>query len=179
MTLEECIRAVQTQHLNAVCIGADESLFPLKTIECISSIVASIALIATAIFAWRQIRAFRETERLRETLEILNHRQTNPHWIESRKVFIELRDSKDGLKKHALEKTNEALIIRSTLNQYEVIAIGIKSGIIDEAMYRSYYRGTLLRDWAEAVQFVDEERKENSQYWIELQQLAERFKKNS
>lgn len=109
---------------------------------------------------------------------MLVNQQTNSHWVENRKKFIELRNSKDGLKKFALEGSSEGLTIRAALNQYELIAVGIHAGILDEEMYRSFYRGTVLKDWRASSEFIHEERKENPKYWVELERLVKRFEQS-
>jgi hypothetical protein len=191
MTLGECIEAVHKLKIDAVCYGDSPS--PLHTTEAVFVILSSIAIIATAIFAWRQLRFIRqqivdardgvgaqittakENQRLSATLQLLIHLQSNDHWIESRRMFISLRESKEGLKKHAGDNTKEALAIRATLNQYELVAIGIRNGILDKHMYHTYYRGTVLKDWLACAEFVDAERKDNPRYWIQLEALAKEF----
>jgi ribosomal protein S9 len=164
------------------------------TIEQLFAIASSIALIVAALAAWGQLQSLKiqireardgvlgqidankTTQRLAATLTLLMHTQTNPHWIENRQRFVTLRDSKDGLKKYAQGHSEEAFSIRAMLNQYEMIAIGIGQGILDEQMYRTYYRGTALKDWTASIEFVTQERQENSNYWIAFQHLAERFR---
>ena len=40
------------------------------------------------------------------------------------------------------------------LNHYELVAIGIDQGILDEELYRDYLRGTVVRHWFAARAFV-------------------------
>lgn len=66
------------------------------------------------------------------------------------------------------------------LNTYELIAIGIRAGILDARMYEAFYRGTLVRDWSAAREFIAEEREKppaNNRYWIEMEWLAKEFEK--
>lgn len=203
MTFDECVAALQSTGVAGSCVVTESTL--LDDFHSLFGIAASIAVIAAAAFAWQQVRhlklqivtgrdgaiqqinatrdtAFeqikvtRESGMLVSTLNLLIQIQTNEHWRDTRQRFIEMRDSKDGLRKHANEDTPEAMIIRHQLNQYELIALGIKAGILDEVMYRKYYRGTVLRDWTDCLPFISEERKENNRYWIELEDLVERFK---
>ena len=191
MTFDECLQLVHSQNLPAVCIGEPTSV--LKTIEALAVIGSSVAVVLAALFAWQQLKSLKtqiledrnsvfaqiksssDNERLASTLDLLIRMSTNQHWLENRQLFVGLRDTKEGLKKHAGENSKEALAIRAMLNQYELIAVGIGNGILDEKMFRTYYRGTVVKDWLASVQFIDEERKENDRYWIELQHLAERF----
>jgi hypothetical protein len=221
MTLADCIKAVHDLHLDAVCYGDESSA--LSTWQAAFIILSSIAVIATAVFAWfqlgslkrqvrdakdgvlqqveaaragvqqqigaardgvhQQIDANRAIQRLSSTLQMLIEMQTNEHWVENRRTFIQLREAAEGLKKHAGGATNETLVIRKILNQYELIALGIEAGILDKAMYRNYYRSTVLKDWLACAEFVTHERVQASggggeKYWIYLENLANEFKKD-
>lgn len=72
-------------------------------------------------------------------------------------------------------KHQEAVItLRTILNDYENIALGIKLGILDEDYAYRYYRGTVLRDW-EAVSplvFTYRSKRGNSRLFIEFEGLA-------
>jgi hypothetical protein len=195
MTLEECVTALQTANKIGVCSIADAS--PLSEIATVASIVASFAVIAAAIFAWRQLQylhqqivetrnavndqitATRSTNTLSSTLQLLMQMQTNDHWRGNRLKFNTLRDEPDGLKKHSCKNTDENLIVKSVLNQHELVAIGIHAGILDGTMYDNYYRGTVLRDWLACQEFVNEERRTNRRLWVELQKLAGVFENSA
>ena len=192
MSLDECVAAAQAAKAVTVC--AVQQNHALEVISSLAGIFASLAVIATAVFAFIQIRYLKkqmsdardaasaqvtvakDDARLTSTLNILVQLQTNSHWRENRLKFLELRDNKDGLKKFAQETTDDALCIRSQLNQYEMIALGIEAKILDESMYRKYYRGTVMRDWAACLPFIEAERADNAAYWIRLESLVARFK---
>lgn len=114
---------------------------------------------------------------------MLTHIQTNTHWRENRLKFVKLRGSKDGFKKYANEETENTMCIRQQLNQYELISCGIDCGVLDEGLYKKYFRGTFLRDLKASKEFIDLERAgskdpmaENKNYWIECEKLGEKFK---
>lgn len=52
MSVESCVEAVAASHLNAVCVGASNLI---ESIAAAASIIASIAIVITAIFAGFQI----------------------------------------------------------------------------------------------------------------------------
>jgi len=106
------------------------------------------------------------------------HSQSNKEWVENRLKFIELRNHQDGLEKYANSNGIEALTIRRQLNIYELIAIGIKNDILDEEMYKHYYKSTVVRDFKGSRNFVDRERKgvDGTQtFWVEFEEMAKRF----
>ena len=44
------------------------------------------------------------------------------------------------------------------LNHYELVAIGILNGILDEEFYRTWMKGPFVRDWNAAATFIQRER---------------------
>jgi hypothetical protein len=188
MTLDECV----SQGLNVLCASSNGDS-TLKNIEQMFVIASCIALIVAAYVGWRQlkliniqikearesatdqVKSSKDVGRLTATLNLLINIQTNPRWVENRQKYILLRDGTDGLKKYAQETSENAMVVRSMLNQYELIATGIHAGILDEQMYRTYYRGTLLKDWRAGTEFIHKERQENPKYWVELELLVKRF----
>jgi hypothetical protein len=174
MGLDECIKASKAADAMIVC-NTDGGA--LSTLASLASIAASLAIIATAVFAYRQVNAIMESNRLSKTLDLLVGIQTNTHWREDRKKFIDLRDSQSGLKPYAKQASEDCLAIKGILNRYELIAIGIQHGILDENMYKKYQKGTLIKDYRQSAAFIEEERIENPKYWVEMQRLAEKFEK--
>jgi hypothetical protein len=196
MTLAECIEQVHKLNLGAVCYGDAPSL--LNDTQSIFVILSSIALIIAAFYAGRQVSVLKrqlsdsshgvfaqissaaQNHRLASTLQLLIHQQTNDHWVTTRKAFVALRDKKEGLKQYVGENSEGAVTVRQMLNTYELIAIGIRAGILDEKMYETFYRGTFVRDWNAAREFITEERDvapRNPRYWIEMERLAQEFEK--
>ncbi|MFH3481648.1 DUF4760 domain-containing protein [Xanthobacter variabilis] len=204
MTVDECLAALKQVGNGGVCIINTDSA--LSTAVSVFAILSSIAIIVTAIFAFYQLKhlrvqvvnskdgvirqidttqktafeqvtAMRDGGRLSATLNILMHMHSDQNWRENRTKFISLRNSKDGLKKFANETCDESTIIRFQLNFYELVALGIKKGILDEEMFKLYYRGTVLKDWKASQEFIENERDKShyKEYWVELEALAKRF----
>lgn len=204
MTKEECIKSIVDGVIPSECVTTSPSLFNLNSIESIFSILSAMAVIFTAFIIWNQLKhlkiqvtqgkngaieqitatrdtaiqqidAGRTNTKLNATLNLLAQVQTNPQWFENRRKFIAIKESKK-IREHALGKSDAAICVRQQLNQYELFALGIFYEIIDEGMYRRYYRGTIISDWTECSPFIHEERSKNKRAWIELEKLVERFK---
>lgn len=191
MTRDECLAAIQGGIIPPECVLTYSGV--PQHLQLWLSIGASVAVIAAAVFAWRQISLLKtqllsgetgvisqigsakHTARLTQTLTLITNLQTNSHWKENRIEFIKLRESKE-IRKHANQDTEDAQCIRQYLNHYELIALGIDLGIIEYSMYKRYYRGTIIRDWNECYPFVEDERKENSKYWVEVENLVTKLK---
>ena len=137
------------------------------------------ATIASA-FAYFQIKAHERIARRRATLDLLVQKEWDRDYIEAKQQFNLLRDAEAGLKIwSAPEHRNSPQLqnIRSTLNDYELIAIGIREGIIDEQVYKTWFRGSFLKDWEASPSLILEIRKTDgaSKAYIQLEWLATKW----
>lgn len=116
---------------------------------------AGVILAAAVIGVFWQRRISRQTL----TLTLIERQLWDQDYIKARKGFIAIRDgsSKDQLKTLALPAsagTDDAATVRSILNNYELISIGISSGVLDAAMYKTYFRGTFVSDHEAISSFI-------------------------
>jgi hypothetical protein len=142
----------------------------------------AILLSATvaALFAHLSIRATREMACKRATLDLIQNRELDGDYIEAKYKFNKLRDEDGGLTKWADKaKRNEPEVaaIRTILNGHELVAIGIKEKIIDEELYRRWFRSSLLKDWRKSKAFIEHlrETEEVPRLFIEFEWLADRW----
>jgi hypothetical protein len=197
--LEECLQLFKALGAAANCT------VPVETATGFSDyvgLVSAAAVVAGVVIAFFQLRSLRDgtiaqvaalvrstaeqnevqvqTAKIRATLDILMRIYTDFEWREQRRQFIKLRDSEDGLKRFAanldLRKSEEALVIMTHFNVYELIALGINAGMLDEEIYKKYWRGTLLKDYAAAIEYIEIRRKDNPMLWVLFQGLAEKWK---
>lgn len=110
--------------------------------------------------------------RLKEKVEERKHLMRSGEWND-RLTDEERRDYENCC--------TELHHIRSVLNNYELICIGIREGIYDEAIYRRWYYGSFMTDWKKIRPFVERVRQESENpnpenIYRELQNLAERWK---
>lgn len=200
MDLRECLSLFEELGLAPNCsVSVDHLALPELAV-----IVSAVAVVAATIIAYFQLKSLRDgtlsqvktligttqsqkeamahNARLRATLDLIVHVSVDGEWRTWRQNFIKIRDSKDGLKKYAadpeLARSVEALDIRTQLNLYELVALGIQDGILDEAMYKKYYRGTVIKDFDASREYIAIERGENAKYWILFEGLVEHWRKN-
>jgi len=133
-----------------------------------------------AAVALLSIGAQRAIARKRATLDLLSQKEWDKDYITAKNEFNKLRDSPSGLAMWAADehKHSEQLnIIRNTLNDYELIAVGIREGILDEALYRRWFKPSLIKDWTKAKEFVQAIRvRENTELiFCEFEWLAEKW----
>ena len=94
--------------------------------------------------------------RRRATLDLLLNEQTNETAVSERTRFIDLKKKGDLGPWATTQNENapELEALRATLNRYELVAIGIKDGIIDGNLYKRYCRTTFVKDWLAVKPFV-------------------------
>ena len=136
----------------------------------LSALVAAVVAI-WAIFTQRAISA-RQT-----TLEFIRSSESDLETVSARQRFNEAALDPDGLAKWALDenvRTDEARAIRIVLNEQELIAIAIQRGILDDAIFRRYFRSGTMKTWDYAAAYIlaRRQRTGNQALFHEFEELA-------
>ncbi|WP_350333767.1 DUF4760 domain-containing protein [Coralliovum pocilloporae] len=121
-----------------------------------AGIAAAVGLVAAAIAIWG-IRTQREIALKRTTLDMISQSERDKDIIEAQARFNDLAKQPAGLAPYAEKDklaTDDVEKIRVVLNQYEIYAIGIKRGIIDEELYFLWFKSGLLTHWRHAEPFI-------------------------
>jgi hypothetical protein len=137
------------------------------------------AIVVSAIGVGVVAYTHRIVARRRATLDIIIQEQTHDGMLATRQKFIELRDAGHLVAWAAPEKAAapETTVIRSTLNRYELVAIGISEKTINLRIYRRWCRTTLVRDWTACKPFVTQLRQNtnNPKFFCEIEALAKKW----
>ncbi|WP_315807316.1 MULTISPECIES: DUF4760 domain-containing protein [unclassified Bradyrhizobium] len=127
--------------------------------------------------------AIRSVARRRAMLDLIMAEQSNEFLIAERKKFIALRDAGHLVKwaDPAQAGSAETFTIRTILNRYELIAIGIKERTLDKRVYREYARTTVVKDWTAVKPFVVQMRQttQTPTYYCEFEKLARAWANHS
>lgn len=118
--------------------------------------VGVTAVIASLIAIWG-MQTQRAIARRTLTFTHLSDTDADRDLIEARKLFIQEARKPEGLTPWAevgKEHTLECQAIRLVLNEFELISVGIQTGIIDYQFYKMYHRGTVIKYWYAAAPFV-------------------------
>jgi hypothetical protein len=123
--------------------------------------VGAILISATiaALIALHSLEEQRKIARKRATLDMLARKEWDRDYIEARAEFVKLRDVPDGLEmwsRREHQDSPQAINIRNTLNDYELIAVGIKEGILDQELYKRWFKTSFVKDWRAAREYVRE-----------------------
>lgn len=67
--------------------------------------------------------------------------------------------------------------LRDQVNEYELIALGIRRGIFDEKIYKLWFGGQYARDFDSLAPYIEKVREKRPSVFCEFVYLAERWKK--
>jgi hypothetical protein len=140
-----------------------------------------LSAIAAGIVALLTIYNHRRVARTQLAYSTYSRIAWDKDFLNARNVFLKLRNDQNGLIGWAQkdkESTDEVKSIKAILNDYELIALGIDSWILDEEFYFNLVRGALLEDWDAAKPFVQEIRRRYNydEYFKGFEGLADRWK---
>ncbi|MEM9224782.1 MAG: DUF4760 domain-containing protein [Pseudomonadota bacterium] len=114
--------------------------------------------VAVVLASW-SIRAQRKIARQRAAMDFLAKSDQDGDLIKARQKFIQLARDKDGLLPWAdirCEGTIETEAVRTTLNDLELLAIGISNDIIDRAIVVAHREDMILSYFEAAQPFMAE-----------------------
>jgi hypothetical protein len=115
-----------------------------------------MGLLAAAVAVWG-VHTQRAIARRRATLDYISRGLSDQGFLDAHRKFIELAKDPGGLAPWAAEdkeKTCEVQSIRTVLNEFELVAIGIQRGIIDYELYIRWFRSGAILYWRHAAPFV-------------------------
>lgn len=148
-----------------------------------------LSTLAAGLFAWWQILASRKNARKKATIDLIAQRAWDQDYLKNRKAFIALRDdTKVGLETWA-DKSQDASgqqrEINNALNDYEIVAIGIKQKMLDEGFYRDWYETQFIKDYERTIGYINclndpknTPHGKKGRYYIEMQRLANKWQSN-
>ncbi|MBJ7412503.1 MAG: DUF4760 domain-containing protein [Phenylobacterium sp.] len=143
----------------------------------VSAVLVTAAL-AAVIAIWGIISQRGITAR-QTTLEFIRNSESDEDMIAARATFWRLSRDPAGLGPWAAQPlTDEFKHVRTVLNEYEMIAIGIQRGILDDELYRRWYKSGVIRAWNHAAPFVLARRNStgNEALWHEFEEMARWYK---
>lgn len=119
--------------------------------------LSALAIAGAAIFAWIWQRGI---ARRALTFQTLEQQMWDKDYIDQRKIFVGLRENHGSndladLAKAENDDNNNAQAVRIILNNYELMCIGMKKGVLDEQMVKDYHRTTWLKDYDRMKPYID------------------------
>lgn len=149
-----------------------------------SPVMTTGAILFSAAIALAAVWVARKTTRERETVALIFKFHWDNDYIRARNVFKRVRDSDTGLvacingnnSKDQKDQTDYDAVLQ-IMNHYEMISVGINSGILSAEIYDRYYRTRFVKDWIEAKALIAEERRvaDNDRLFVEFETLAKNW----
>lgn len=138
----------------------------VRTIVCAASsgswwltpLILTISATTAAFLSVQAIRANRDIARKRASLDLIVQAEATEYYQTLRRAFHSIRNDEAGFEQ-IFAPTNPEILkqrqaVLSYLNHYELIAMGVFDGILDESVYRNYMRSIVVRDWYAAEPFI-------------------------
>jgi len=134
-------------------------------------------LLMSAGVAALAYKSQKETARKRATLDLLHNNIWDEDCLRAAGNFNALARPKDESGTSQLDfwadprhrDSPQVNDIRAILNDYELMALGIRRGIIDEGIYHAFYKGPLIRDWNRSKLFIEKIRQQEKTHRILLE----------
>lgn len=124
---------------------------------CATLFVGTVA----SVIALGAILANQRIARQRETLNLIEKRESTEHYREISRIFFSLVRA-SGFDNLNVPSTHRQRYLRSAvlqyLNHYEMVSIGLRQKMLDEKFYRAWMEGAFVRDWNAAADFIQRER---------------------
>ena len=136
------------------------------------------AILVSAVGAFIAVFAAAKTAKRRATMDMLLREQQDEQHNSLRQKFLQLRDDGNLVQWVNDPKSDQCTVIRGMLNKYELIASGVREGIIDEALYRRSILDHLVKDYDQCKPFIHEVRRitDKRSYYQEFEWLAEKWR---
>ncbi len=139
------------------------------------AIVSAIVLIGIAVWNSKAVRN-------RETAILIHKIVWDAEYIEIRDTFIKVRDGRTGIKGFIGKPNTKAFkAINKMMSHYEVLAIGIKRGILSEKVLKDFMGKRLVADWHASKAFIMAVREKNNDetnyIFCEFEILAKKWEK--
>lgn len=125
--------------------------------------VQSIIFAASAVAGILVIRSRAHQEGRRSTVDLIVEQKRDEKLMAARHLIVRMHENKeDNLARYLNDKESEQYkAIMLSLNSYEFVACGIKTGAFSDKVYKRLRYSTLIRDWKAFEGFVIEFRKKH------------------
>ncbi|MHB9798448.1 DUF4760 domain-containing protein [Pseudomonas sp. MT3] len=157
--------------------------FWIQTAVILLGAAAAVATIyANGVLSRRSIAHNEKLARQRATIDLLLTQKTDHNLIESKKAVGSIHsnggDFTSLATKEKSQDENRGHIL-AIINNYEFIALGIREGALDEAIYKRAVYSQVMRDWKAMKAFIMELRRQNQidTLFQEFEVLAKRWEK--
>lgn len=144
--------------------------------------VQTTAILITGIAALATIVSNKINSQQRATIDLILHQKIDVNLIEAKKIWSEVKNNEQFEElacKENEKDTQRRPHILNILNNYEFIALGVRTGAFHEKTYKRAFYGVLTRDWDSCEAFITALRRQQGSETLfqEFEALAKKWKK--
>lgn len=155
-------------------------------VDCASELISSpvfrnISFLFGVLVAVVSVLSARATAKKKQSADLLSSTRSDEELVNGLRCLSNLHNRVDAnirqYAQDAMADSIEAKSIRYVLNHYEYVAVGLQSGIYDEAMLRRASHNTLVSLFTHARPFIEalRDHKNRPSLYQEMQCMAERW----
>lgn len=141
-----------------------------------TALVAGAAL----LIAWRSLQSQRETARKRAALDVFFKTEMDAKLMDVRTQYKKARSILCAAEDmSSFRKTQEYISVLAMLNIHELIAVGIRQGVLDEEVCYGFWGDILIDHYTDCKKLIryEQENDGGTPYtFIDLQRIGERWK---
>lgn len=134
--------------------------------------------LSAGLFALVAVWMNRRTTKERETIVLINNFMWDEDFLKAKKIFIRVRDTNAGLESCTQDPdSEEARAVSQIMNHYELLSVGINTGILSSKVYARFYKTRFVKDWLEAEAYVHSKRRVegNQKIFVDFEKLAKKW----
>ncbi|MGI9405261.1 MAG: DUF4760 domain-containing protein [Hyphomicrobiaceae bacterium] len=170
----------------------------------VPAVITALAVVSSALWAsWFASHAIanqrlinedsqshaRDTARLRATLDFILKTELDEQYIEAKRVWKELRAEDEQqvtellarvhYSNAAAKEIDKAAFVRTLYNNFELAALAIDQGILDEEFYFEWYASTFILTWNQSAYSIGVMRAllSNANLYIQWEQMVTQWAK--
>lgn len=151
--------------------------------------IVSIGIAISLVMARLTIETNRRIARVKATLDLIETTESSEYYQRLYQAFKRYRTDIEFKKVVLSPRTDEDKKSRlqcwDFLNHYELVAIGIAEGILDENFYRRWMGYAVVRDYEEGIEVIAAAREPKTSgdpgdvaAYVELEQLASKWSRD-
>jgi Domain of unknown function (DUF4760) len=142
--------------------------------------IQAAGVIVSIIIALIVLILNQRSNKKRETLILISSIRNSEQYKETRRAYLKVVNTTTNLVDFAKEENSEkqqTILIEEMLNQYELVALGVRMGTLDEHFYKLWYRTSLITDYHRLKPFIEEVRRWTGvdTYFYQFEMLANRW----
>lgn len=148
--------------------------------------ISALITLTSAIVAFLAFRYTRQVNKRRATLDMVLKTFMDDAgqklYANFKEVMLRYKDPNDDLDIIPYADPNhvptpERRIIQQQINEYELIALGIRNNLFDEDVYKLWFQHQFMRDYESLEKYIIEVRKKRISVFCECVWLYNRWKK--